>query len=84
MSMKGIYTVVLHSLVGDEDSTVSFENFDDAVEYVCGEELKEAGASNEEIADCREDLNDTRVTKYGNWEYTIYDAKLVLAKKVEG
>jgi len=79
MKLKNIYTVVVHSLAGDEDSTVSFERWEDAVGYITGEELAEAGASEEEIEECKEFLENERNYTYGDWEYTIYDAKLVLA-----
>lgn len=80
MNMKDIYTVILHSLTGDEDSTVSFEDYDDAVDYIVNEELVEAGASKKEMAEIKEFLQNERSVKYGNWEYTICNAKLVLAK----
>lgn len=83
MKMKDIHTVVLHSLVGDEDSTASFERFEDAIDYIISEELSGQGATEREMKNCRKELEECRTYEYGNWEYTIYDAKLVLAPTAE-
>lgn len=80
MKLKDIHTVVCHSLAGDEDSTVSFEDFDDAVSYILTEEMAERDATDAEMKDAAEELADQGYTTYGDWEYTIYNAKLVLKR----
>jgi len=80
MNLKDIHTVVCHSLAGDEDSTVSFEDFDDAINYILTEEMAERDATDDEMMNAARELSDQGYTTYGDWEYTIYDAKLVLKK----
>lgn len=74
---RGIYTVVCHSLAGDEDSTVSFEDWDDAIGYVLNDELAGRDATKKEMRKAKAELYKQRHTVHGDWEYSIYDATLV-------
>jgi len=79
--MSEIYTVVLHSPEGyHEDSTVSFDDWDDAVAYVKSEILTE-DPDKDDIDECVEELREDGCCSYGNWEYTIYNANLCHSSK---
>jgi len=72
MNTKHIYTVIVHSITGGEDSTCSFERYEDAVAYV-NSELRDIGDEERDEIDCGDTIQS------GDSEFTIYGARLIVA-----